>query len=160
MNQWEIVDCMEPLDEGEKNPRIPVYSETELRQALNRLRGRRPADVLLENPMTGTLSITIGGPFGAFGWLPRRADMGSKGEIVALPDRIYSPTTIDCVGEGIPTPIRADELFPVEDVVEAVVHYYKTSRLPEWIKYREWNPSTLTWEIKPARIAMRRATAS
>ena len=45
MAEWELIDCLEPLEEDEVNPRITIHSEMHLREELTRLRQRQPSAV-------------------------------------------------------------------------------------------------------------------
>lgn len=155
MPQWELVDCLEPLEEDESNPRIPVSSETQLREELNRFRQRQPGAVHVDSPEKETLIISIGGPFAGLAWYPPPSEERYRGYKAALPERIVAPRAVDFVGEGIPNSLEPKELLPVEDVIEAVVYFYQNHDLPEWITWREWNPTTLCWETHPANGASR-----
>jgi hypothetical protein len=155
MPQWELVDCLEPLQEDESNPRIPVTSETHLREELNRFRHRKPSAVHLDSPDRETLILSIGGPFAGLAWYPPVSEERDRGYKAAMPERVVAPSAADFVGEGIPTTLEPKELLPVEDVIEAVVYFYKNHHLPEWITWREWNPVTLSWATHAANGAPR-----
>jgi hypothetical protein len=37
VSTWELADCLEPLEEDEHHPTIPIGSEAQLREVLDRL---------------------------------------------------------------------------------------------------------------------------
>jgi hypothetical protein len=148
MNSWELIDCLNALDDDQDNPRIPIHSESQLRNELHRLAQRPPGLVYLASPDQDRLALSIGGPLAALGWTPPPFQRQRVGDKVALPNRVASPKAVDFVAEGIPTPVKAEELFPVEEVIEAAVHFYKTHQLPDWVGWRTWNPATKKWDIE------------
>src|SRR5436190_12696687 len=106
MSQWELVDCLEPLDEDQDNPRVAIDSETGLREQLQLWQRRKPGHIILRSPEGERLSFSIGGPFGGMGWLPPCEKRREVGQRIAVADRRYATTSVDCWGEGIPTPIN------------------------------------------------------
>src|SRR6266550_283021 len=104
MKQWELVDCLEPLEEDQENPRIPLVSEEQLRQELNRLRQRKLHGVaMLDSPDNGSLSFSIGGPFASLGWHPPVGQERYRGRKEAAPECQFAQDPVQCWGEGIPT---------------------------------------------------------
>jgi hypothetical protein len=162
MKQWELVDCIDPLEEDQDNPRIPIGSETQLRQELKRLEQRKRHGVaMLDSPEGNTLSFTIGGgPFASIGWHPPTGQERYRGNKEGVPARPVAEHPVQSWGEGIPTDIEPEALFPVEQAVEAIVYFYNTHQLPKWITWREWDPASLQWKVTPAEAIPRPVAAS
>jgi hypothetical protein len=154
MSRWELIDCLNALEEDQENPKTPIESESQLREELKRLGQRRPGLVLLAGPDQGMLAINIGGPFAGLGWIAPPSQRQLVGDKVALPARVSSPEEVEFLAEGVPTPIRVEELFPVEEVIEAAASFYRTHHLPDWIGWRSWDPVTKSWDVKPATTAL------
>src|SRR5262245_53206511 len=102
MDQWELIDCMNPLEEDEENPRTRIDSESQLRAELGRFRGRKPGLVFLSSPNKESLAIGIGGPLSGLGWTAPSSEQRRKGQRVALAAQVSSPRAIDFMAEGIP----------------------------------------------------------
>ena len=152
MNEWELIDCLEPLEEGCVNPAISIRSETQLIEVLDCLRKRRHGHVLLASPEKDSLSISIGGPFVSFGWLPSPVERRFKGQKEALTAKQYSPEPVESWSEGIPTAISPEFLFPVGQAIDAIIYFYNNHELPRWISWREWDPVRLQWTVTPAEV--------
>ena len=96
------------------------------------------------------LDLAIGGPYAGMTWWPPRSSPDSWTSRVALAVPSTCPETVEFIGEGIPDPIPPEELFPVEEVMEAALYFYREHRLPEWITWRQWNTKTKQWDTIPA----------
>lgn len=160
MGTWELINCIETVEDDAGNPTLPITSEACLREELERLRHRVHGHVMLASPAEDALSISIGGPYASFGWIPPADQRRTQGQREALADRRYSPESVECWGEGVPTKIQPEFLFPVEQAIEAIVHFYITHELPKWISWREWDPERQQWRITPAASAVERLFAS
>lgn len=150
MSRWQLVDGRAPLEEDQDHPRIDLHSESELCQELQRLSQLKPARVGLISTAGDHLDLAIGGPYAGISWWPSKATPGYAGASVAVAATITCPDTIEFIAEGIPDPVSPDELFPVEEVIEATLYFYREHRLPEWISWRQWNTKTKQWDMIPA----------
>jgi hypothetical protein len=150
MSRWYLVDGRAPLEEDQEHPRIVVSSEEQLRQELRRLGGLKPAMIGLLSPDGDHLDLALGGPYAGMWWWPSEPGGKHAGSRIAISRTPSSPTTLEFIAEGEATPFEPEELFPVEDVIEAAAFFFREQRLPEWLTWRQWNPATKQWDTIPS----------
>lgn len=153
MATWKLVDCLAPLDEGADNPTVRIDSEAHLRAELERLRQRIPGHVLLVSPHGDGLSMSVGGPWISFGWVPAPTDRATKGQREAINEQPTAAHPIECQAEGVASSVPPELLFPAAQAAEAIVHFYLTRQLPRWVAWREWEPAIARWKLIPAERA-------
>jgi len=147
MTEWYIADCIDPVEDPDDTPQIHFESEEQLREILNQFRQRRPGLVILKSPHKEFLKIHIGGPFAGLRWMKEPFSRHYK-EAVANP--ICSPTGVKFTEEGDTNFLEPEALLPVAQVIEAIIFFYKTQRLPEWITWMQWNDAAKRMETVPA----------
>ncbi len=150
MIPWKLVDGRAPLDEDEDHPRTLIESEEQLRLELSRLASLKPAMIGLICPCGDFLDLSLGGPYAALRKVPAPTQRGRHGDCVAMAGQICTPDSAEFIAEGIPTPSPPEELYPVDEVIEAALYFYREHRLPEWITWRQWNTKTKLWDTIPA----------
>lgn len=150
MSVWCLADCMLSLEEDQDNPRQTIHSEDQLREGLLRLQQRSPGLVFLRSPDGETLEIAIGGSYAGLCWIPAESESRRRGDCVAVAGTVQNTDSIEFLAEGIPQPWPPEELLPAEEVLEAVLYFFREHRLPEWITWRQWNPTTKQWDTIPA----------
>lgn len=150
MSAWQLVDGRAPLEEDEEHPHTEIRSEEQLHHELRRLSRLRPARVGLIAPAGDHLDLAIGGPFAGVTWWPPKPALGHTGSRVALAALPTSPETIEFIAEGVPDPVTPQELLPVDEVIEAALFFYREHQLPEWLSWRQWNPTTKLWDTTPS----------
>jgi hypothetical protein len=128
---------MNPVSSEEDFPVLDVESEEQLREELNRFRGRRPSIVRMENSNGDIVSIGIGESFGALKWMKAGDRQFLK---IALADTIHSEEGIDFREQGTDTGFRPMYLIHVEKVIEAVICLHANGRMPDWVRWSSWNP--------------------
>jgi hypothetical protein len=148
MSRWQLTDCLEPHEEPEAFPVIPVSSEEGLRAALAQVQRRRPGVVVLAGPDQARLLIYLGGPFAGLRWIN-----GEVGQF-ALADQVRCPEGVEFVVEGVEDLFQPEELLPAEEVIEAAVYYFKNHHLPDFLTWKVWHPESDAWEIVPARRSL------
>ncbi len=150
MIPWKLVDGRTPLDEDEDHPWTLIESGEPLRLELSRLASLKPAMIGLISPSGDFLDLSLGGPYAALRWIPSPTERNRIGDRVAMAEQTCAPDSIEFIAEGIPTPSPPEELFPVDEVIEAALYFYREHRLPEWLTWRQWNLKTKQWDTIPA----------
>jgi hypothetical protein len=65
---------------------------------------------------------------------------------IALSDTILSGDEIEFREQGTDTGFRSQHLIPIEKVIEAVICFYKTGGMPDWMHWWGWNPKNQRME--------------
>lgn len=146
MKPWTLFDYIDPVEDEDQIPRTPIHSEEELRAALDQLRDRRPGVVLLASPQDEYLEVAIGGPVAALQWSKPPVSRHLKAAIRVGPLCAYP---VQFSNQGLPTHFETRDLLAVQEVLEAVIFFYKNQRLPEEMRWRVWNPAAKVWEMSP-----------
>lgn len=152
MQNWQLLDFLQPLGEGqEESPRTVVQSEEQLRAELSRLRQRRPAMVALVNPQGERLDFGIGGPWSGIQWTTPPYSDNFK---TAVASTAPVTSSIEFACEGSVSGFRPEHVLSVEVVMEAVIYFFKHHQLPDWLTWLEWNSRTNEKRIIPPRSSM------
>jgi hypothetical protein len=138
---WSMVDFSEPADGPEDFPRMEILSEESLREELTRLKGREAAIVNLEPPDDEALQIGIGGPLAGI-----RHFVHGRDQRVILAGHACANTRLDFRLEADTTAFWPDELIPVDQAIEIIVHFYRTRSFPESVHWKEWDAQTMSWK--------------
>jgi hypothetical protein len=146
MAAWRLTDGRDPADGPEDFPAKAIANESELRQELDRLRHLTPAIVSFTSPAGDALQIGIGGPFAGMRWY--QSVSGPSREVLA--DRSYCSGRIDFASEGDSIAFWAEQLMPVDQVIDIAVYFFRHQRLPDWVAWKEWDSARSKWHIKPA----------
>ena len=69
----------------------------------------------------------------------------------AVAPTVRATTAIEFACEGSVSGFRPEHVWPAEEVIEVVVHYFKQHRLPEWVSWLEWDSKTNTKKMIPPK---------
>jgi hypothetical protein len=145
MRNWELVDYRELHEEEQDYPRVVILSANQLREQLNQLRQSPPGVYELYAPDGETLEVAIGGRFAGLSWAKPPA---ARNSLSAMPRTICADAPVVFTNQGLENTYDPEDLFPVEEVIDAIVYFYQTHRIPEWLDWRYWNGDTKQWETK------------
>lgn len=147
MTEWRLVDGRDPVDDPDDFPTIPITSEADLRQELDRLRKMEPGIVSLSSPTNEALQIGIGGAFAGLRWYQNPKLSQQRREILA--DHAYCANRVDFMAEGDTIAFWPENLMPVDQAISIVVYFFNHQSLPEWSGWKEWDAGRGRWNIKP-----------
>jgi hypothetical protein len=146
MPQWLISDLAELMygpDHKKTFPAVIVAAEEELRAELERLARLEPRVAEIALPAADTINLCIGGPLAGFEY-SRHRNKESKipsGEIVApTPPALPTPGFL-C--ENTHSEILAKYQLPVEEIIDIVIHFFRTGSLPPGVTLVAESPSAL-----------------
>lgn len=137
MEDWILIDCRDPVMSEEDSPRTPIKSEAQLREELKRYQQRLPSIIQFRNPKGELLIIGIGGPLSGLQWMKPPMKKNFK---MALNDHPVTDRGVDFREQGTDTGFRPRYLFPPNEVVEAVVYFFKNNQLPDWMQWKSFGP--------------------
>lgn len=147
MKSWILYDQTEPVEDEAQFPRTAIGSAQELRDQLQHWARRKPGTALLESPEGDYLEMWLGGPWAGVAWTKPPASIHNASALANTP---CTTAPVQFRDQGMPTHHRVEDLFPVDEVIDIVLHYYQTQQLACWIPWRVWNANTNTWDTRPA----------
>jgi hypothetical protein len=110
-----------------------ITSEAQLREALAHYRREHPSPLLsLVSPSQQSLSIGLGPELSGLEWREPSPDWHS--EVAINPHPVAEKAHLFCDGGG-GSVFQPDELLPTDQVIEAVVSYYRDQRRPESLQW-------------------------
>jgi hypothetical protein len=132
---WKLIDRSEPAWNYpyEDFPSVAINDETSLRNQLASYARGKPVMLLLHGTSFGKLSLGLGGPFGVVVFLQGV----SLPRMYAYADPIIANREMEFDDEGLRNSFPPGHLLATEDVINVVLHFYKTGKLASWIK---WGP--------------------
>jgi hypothetical protein len=157
MGRWLLIDYRDPITDVEylswfdlppgalppdlqvvppeaEHRETEIMSEAQLREALDRYRHRPPPSLFsLVSPAGRSLGIGLGPELSGLEWRVPRPDWHV--EIAVNPHPVAEEAHEFCDGGG-GRGFEPDELLPTDQVIEAVVGYYRNQRRPESLQWR------------------------
>jgi hypothetical protein len=142
MSEWVLIDHRKPLEREPDEysgfayyPKEAVESEAQLRAALAHFRQLEPALLVLVSPSKESLEIGLGPDFSGLRWKKPPSRWNSKHAVNPHP---VTGQGLEIEDGGGGSGIEADHLFPTDEVIEAVVQFYRTGRRPDSLQWEDW----------------------
>jgi hypothetical protein len=139
MSEWRLTNFSRALgwepDESGTLPgheTVAVESEGALREELARLRRGSPALLYLWGSPAGSLSIGLGPELSALCWREPSPGLGSRRAFIPRP---LTDQTLVCWDSGGGADFLPQYQLPTDEVIEAVVSYYRHQELPDTIQW-------------------------
>jgi hypothetical protein len=142
MEQWWLIDysSRQARPEEADSP-YDYYDETaiksagQLRAELDRLRRGRRALLRLVSPTKESLSIGLGPELSGLWW--QEGHPGGASKIAMNPRPLTDEEHGFDDGNG-GFVFEPEHLLPTDEVIEAVVEFYRSGRLPDSLRWEKW----------------------
>jgi RNA recognition motif-containing protein len=134
--EWRLIDMTDPFGDpysDEDNWRYTaVGSEDQLIGDLRRQSQAGPRCLVLEHSTGEKISLNVRPVYSAVSW-PVPSHPGK--ELSAIPAQTRADTPESFKVEGLWFDIPPEHLLTTGDAIEIVRHFYRTRRLPDWVKW-------------------------
>lgn len=128
---WQCIDLFEPPFDQYGNE-IVVRSAEHLAEVFERFAAEKPRLVVVRSPKGERSFVGIGGKFAG---MDHRPDLPNRLPREARPKRAYAKKSHWFWAEGDYSEIEAKFLMPPRDVIDILVHWYKTGELADWVEW-------------------------
>jgi hypothetical protein len=140
MAKWVLIDYGTPLEPAEDDDsphdyyaKAALESEGQLRAELARYRREgRPTFLSLVSPTKESLSIGLGPELSGLEW--RERPPGGAGKIALNPRPLTDEEHGFDDGNG-GLVFEPEHLFPTDEVIDAVLQFYRSGRLPDSLRW-------------------------
>jgi hypothetical protein len=133
-NYWYWVDLSEAEPLRKSSALDRVDSEATLGHLLREHARRLPHDVLLTSPSGAMMFIALGGLLVAVHFYPdEEAALG----LTAVAQEVLTDRSHCFTSDGLPLAVEPPRLLPVESVIQAALHFYRTQELPPHLQWAE-----------------------
>jgi hypothetical protein len=146
MDDWKLLDFRMAIEQESDAPVTRIVSAQQLRELLHEIHDDFPGLVILRAPGGEELKIGMGAESGYLFWGDRRSGA------VAYARNDLPPTDEDFasfVAEGVTEEVPADQVLPIESVLDAGVEFYQRQELSNRLSWRIWDATMKTWSERP-----------